>query len=158
LDDYFDSIVISGDVGCEKPERKIFRSVFTSLGVEPFECLIVGDKLDTDIKGGFEANLGITVWLPMEDDDVAKELQNASRQPDFVIKDISELPGLLGRSKKNERTKTAKNVKPNRSKVSEPRHSQGSSSTVSNSLPTLTPALPSSTSLSSANSKSDDED
>ena len=60
LVEYFDSIVVSGDLKWEKPEPEIFHRVCTNMGVMPFECLIVGDKIETDIKGGFAARLGIT--------------------------------------------------------------------------------------------------
>lgn len=62
------------------------------LGVEPFECLMIGDKLETDIVGGFQAQLGITVWVY----DNAEDGQKAPQPPpDFTIPDVSELVQIL---------------------------------------------------------------
>jgi len=51
LEDMFDTVIISEDAGTEKPEPKIFQKACTDLGVEPGDCIYVGDRLDTDILG-----------------------------------------------------------------------------------------------------------
>jgi N-acylneuraminate-9-phosphatase len=99
LAEFFDSIVVSGDLKWEKPEPEIFHRACTNLGVQPFECLIVGDRIDTDIKGGFAAQLGITVWMPI--DEPGQELPKPL--PDFTIREISQLVGILQRG--NEKLK-----------------------------------------------------
>lgn len=43
LDDLFDVVVASGDVGLIKPERQIYEMVAEKLGVQPAECLMVDD-------------------------------------------------------------------------------------------------------------------
>lgn len=91
LEEHFDSIVVSGDLKYEKPQPEIFHRACTSLGVQPFECLMVGDKIETDIVGGFQAQLGITVWIPV--DEPGQESPNPP--PDFIIRDISHLLGIL---------------------------------------------------------------
>ncbi len=62
LDRYFDSVVISGEVGTAKPGTRIFEIVFEQLG-EPDKgtALMIGDSLTSDIQGG--VNFGIdTCW------------------------------------------------------------------------------------------------
>lgn len=63
IDHYFDSIVISGEVGAAKPGIEIFDIVFEQLGEPPKEtALIIGDNLGSDILGGI--NYGIdTCWF-----------------------------------------------------------------------------------------------
>jgi len=100
LEEYFDCIVVSGDLKWEKPQPEIFHRVCTALGVQPYECLMVGDKIETDIVGGCQAQLGITVWIPL--DEPGQETPNPP--PDFVICDIHQLVGILQGG--NDKTKT----------------------------------------------------
>jgi YjjG family noncanonical pyrimidine nucleotidase len=69
IDHYFDSIVISGEVGEAKPGTEIFDIVFDQLGEPDKEtALIIGDNLGSDILGGI--NYGIdTCWFNPNDRD-----------------------------------------------------------------------------------------
>ena len=51
LQQYFDVILVSGDLPWEKPEAKIFEEACQYLHVNPENCIMVGDKLETDILG-----------------------------------------------------------------------------------------------------------
>ena len=66
IDQYFASIVISGEVGEAKPGTAIFDIVFDQLGGPDREtALIIGDNLGSDIQGGI--NYGIdTCWFNPE--------------------------------------------------------------------------------------------
>ena len=59
---YFDSIVISAEVGVAKPHTRIFDIAFGQLGSPRKEtALMVGDSLSSDIQGG--TNYGVaTCW------------------------------------------------------------------------------------------------
>lgn len=62
LADYFDHILISGVFGRGKPDPSIFEHALQLLDVTAEEALMVGDNLDTDIKGA--AAVGIrSVWI-----------------------------------------------------------------------------------------------
>lgn len=63
LNAYFDTIVISAEVGHAKPATEIFDAVFDLLDwPKKSEVTIVGDSLTSDIAGGI--NYGIdTIWL-----------------------------------------------------------------------------------------------
>lgn len=54
---YFDSILVSGDLPWEKPDQKIFHECCQFLGVEPRHCIMVGDKLETDIQVIQQSNI-----------------------------------------------------------------------------------------------------
>jgi 2-haloalkanoic acid dehalogenase type II len=62
LEDRFDSIVVSGEVGASKPDPSVFRIALDALSVTPEEAWHVGDNLATDVAG---ANaVGVTsIWL-----------------------------------------------------------------------------------------------
>lgn len=95
---YFDCVLVSGDLPWEKPDQNIFLEACKMLNVEPRVCIMVGDKLETDIKGGKEAELGGTVWIPLQKDMESSDL------PDFTIDKVTELPEVLPNSPKLKRS------------------------------------------------------
>ncbi|KAG7229973.1 hypothetical protein INR49_009693 [Caranx melampygus] len=50
-EEFFDAVVIGGEHEEQKPSLSIFTLCFSMLGVEAQDCIMVGDSLDTDIKG-----------------------------------------------------------------------------------------------------------
>ncbi|CAL7951204.1 unnamed protein product [Xylocopa violacea] len=94
LEQYFDIILVSGDLPWEKPEREIFRKACRFLNVKPDKCIMVGDKLETDIQGGIEAGLKGTIWIPISD---KPPLLREDLQPDFTINHITDLLSILNR-------------------------------------------------------------
>ncbi len=59
---YFDTIVISEDVGVTKPDPKIFAIALERLGAKPHEAVMVGDSFSADIMGATNADIA-SVWL-----------------------------------------------------------------------------------------------
>ena len=49
LTSYFDSVVISAEVGIKKPDPRIFDSAFQQTGMKPKEVIYVGDTVDDTI-------------------------------------------------------------------------------------------------------------
>lgn len=49
IENYFDQVIMSYDVGVVKPDKEFFQLLLNKLGVEPGECLMVGDNLYNDI-------------------------------------------------------------------------------------------------------------
>lgn len=60
---YFDDILISEEIGVEKPDPEIFRTASERLGMEPESILFIGDSWETDILGaaavGFQVALSV---------------------------------------------------------------------------------------------------
>ena len=57
LSRYFDTIVLSADVGVRKPSPKIFHIAAEKAGVRPSRCLFAGDKLTVDVVGARKAGM-----------------------------------------------------------------------------------------------------
>ncbi|WP_379126892.1 HAD family hydrolase [Paenibacillus sp. sgz500958] len=89
LTPFFDHIVISGTFGRGKPDKSIFQHALSRLEAAPEECIMVGDKLTTDILGGLSAGL-TTVWINRNG-----KLPNAEIQPDYEITHLDELLPLV---------------------------------------------------------------
>jgi putative hydrolase of the HAD superfamily len=89
LEQFFDVIIISGEVNQRKPSPKIFERALKALGVDASETVFVGDMLDLDVKG--PKSVGIkTVFIerrPLGHDVDVK--------PDYVIKSLNELLAVL---------------------------------------------------------------
>lgn len=87
----FDAIVISGEHAEQKPFPSIFALSFHMLDVEAKDCVMVGDDLDTDIQGGFNAGVRATVWISSS----GRRVPDASVEPDYTIATVLDLPGVL---------------------------------------------------------------
>ena len=85
-----DGRFISQLLGANKPDKQFFDICFA--GIPDFslsETVIIGDSLSSDIKGGINAGI-TTVWFN------PKGIENDNdRKPDYTIKELSEVPGLL---------------------------------------------------------------
>jgi putative hydrolase of the HAD superfamily len=57
LDALFEHVVVSSEVGCEKPDRRIFELAADAARVRPAECLYVGDNYYVDTVGARGAGM-----------------------------------------------------------------------------------------------------
>lgn len=87
IDQYFDAVTVSAEVGVAKPGTEIFDITFGALGYPSKEStLMVGDSLSSDIRGG--TNFGVaTCWYNPSG-------QRAGRS-DQAVHEISDLYELL---------------------------------------------------------------
>lgn len=58
---YFDDILLSDDVGINKPSKKVFKKLLQLLGVEPWDAFIVGDDPILDLKVAKDMGFK-TIW------------------------------------------------------------------------------------------------
>lgn len=62
LKPYFSALIISQEVGAQKPQRAFFQAALTTLGLQDSSrCVMVGDTLGSDIRGGIDAGID-TIW------------------------------------------------------------------------------------------------
>lgn len=54
---YCDIVIVSGDLGVHKPDPEIFKITAQRLGLDPSECVYVGDHPVNDIKGALDAGM-----------------------------------------------------------------------------------------------------
>ena len=57
LFDFFEHVIISDEVEINKPDRRIFEIALGKCGLKAEETIFVGDNLNDDIKGAFNAGL-----------------------------------------------------------------------------------------------------
>ena len=57
LTDVFDGIYLSSCFGCRKPDGRFFRALLETEGLDPKNCLMIGNDRDTDIAGAKAAGI-----------------------------------------------------------------------------------------------------
>ena len=88
MNHYFESIIVSDEIGSAKPDQKFFKYTFGTIYNPPdkSEVMIIGDNPVSDIQGGRE--FGIKTCLVSENG-------NEGIVSDLSIKSVNELPDLL---------------------------------------------------------------
>jgi HAD superfamily hydrolase (TIGR01549 family) len=82
-----DYLVISAELGIEKPDPRIFRAALEALGVSPERAIHVGDLYEVDVVGARAAGLKAVL---VDNADLSAD-RNVAR-----IRSLGELPPLLG--------------------------------------------------------------
>ena len=87
---YFADIFVSEKIGYNKPDKRFFNEVFAKIeGFDPDETIIVGDGLESDIKGGLGAGIKTVYFNP-------RRLENATGiTPNYEINSHAHLLKLL---------------------------------------------------------------
>ena len=90
LNEVFDDIFISEEIGFEKPSVDYYKKVFQRIGSNNTEeYLMIGDSLTSDMKGG--NNVGImTCWF-----NPRKKKNDTNIKVDYEIHDLKEIIGIL---------------------------------------------------------------
>lgn len=90
VQELFATIVVSDEVGWRKPSPVIFHEALRRVGVAAGEALFVGDRADIDVLGARGVGMPVA-WLNPD----AEPLPPGVDPPDFEIRDLDELPGIL---------------------------------------------------------------
>ena len=88
---YFDEIVISGEVGCGKPDRRIYEIMLARLGVAPHAVLMVGNSLHSDVQGAQAAGIK-AIWANR-----SGSPNDTGITPDVEVANLAELRVRLPR-------------------------------------------------------------
>ena len=86
INKYISDLFVSEDAGFQKPRKEYFDYVFSRIpGLDPSKTLIVGDSLESDIRGGIQAGID-TCWYNNEGKPNATALA-----PTYEIKRLTEI-------------------------------------------------------------------
>lgn len=89
LGEWFEVMVVSGELGIGKPDPRIFTAALERLRLTPSQAVMVGNSLAHDIEGARAAGVG-SVWINR-----TSEQPPLTSMPDGVITELAELPALL---------------------------------------------------------------
>ena len=51
INEYFDEMLFSCDVGLRKPDQRIYENIVEKFGISPSQALMIGDKFHADVDG-----------------------------------------------------------------------------------------------------------
>ena len=89
LKDYFSHIVLSEEVGCQKPNPRIFEEALRLNGLSADEVVMVGDSWYSDIQGAINAGID-QIWIRKSNDPLP-EGQSAT----YLVQSLSEVMEIL---------------------------------------------------------------
>jgi len=90
LDRLFNPIVVSGDYGYRKPDRRIFQTALDGLGLKPENVLFVGNDMYRDVHGARQLGLKTVYFSSNQGRKTA-----AGAEPDYIIYQFAELPQAI---------------------------------------------------------------
>ncbi len=91
LSDYFETVVVSADLGVAKPDPSVFKHALSQLGADSDRAVMVGDSISKDVDGALAAGLG-AVWVNRSG------CSPPPNRADLVeITTLDDLPGALGK-------------------------------------------------------------
>lgn len=86
IEEYLTAVVLSGEYGNRKPESGLYEIFLEKTNTHPKDCYLIDDSLK-NLKGAKSLSMK-TVWK--EDG-----IKDVDFKPDFTIKDLKELKGIL---------------------------------------------------------------
>jgi HAD superfamily hydrolase (TIGR01457 family) len=79
-----------------KPSPLMIQAAMDVMGLRPEECILIGDRLETDIRMGKESGIATGIVLTgVTSEQALKEVKHSSMQPDFVFQTIADVENLL---------------------------------------------------------------
>ena len=91
LDGYFDPVVVSGDHGYRKPDRRLFERALSGLGVAAEHAVYVGNDMHRDVYGARAAGMRTIMFASGHGTQTHRDTR-----PDHVVHDHRALLPLLG--------------------------------------------------------------
>lgn len=88
IEDYFEEIIVSGELGHHKPSKMIFEEMTKRAQVDTSEIIYVGNNYMKDVVGAKESGWK-AVWVKRNDEERDESV------PDYVINELSELLEIL---------------------------------------------------------------
>lgn len=93
LSRFFEVWGVSDDLGLQKPDPTLFSHVLSTAGVWPARSVMIGDRLDYDVRPAKQAGMH-AVWVlrgEAPDDPTPDQLAEA----DASVRTLDEVPGML---------------------------------------------------------------
>ena len=87
---YFEGVVLSEDIGVNKPHREIFEHALKMAGTTADRALMIGDNYEVDIKGAWGAGIDQVFYNTAE-----KEIDEEQLKPTHTINSLLELTEIV---------------------------------------------------------------
>ena len=90
---FFEVWGVSDDLGLQKPDPKLFAHVLSTAGVTPARTVMLGDRLDYDVRPATTAGMR-AIWVlrgEAPDEPTAEQVA----EPDATVRSLAEIPEML---------------------------------------------------------------
>jgi putative hydrolase of the HAD superfamily len=84
LNPYFENVIISEDVGINKPDRRIFEYALSKANASKEESIMIGDSLEADVRGALDFGIKAIYFNPLK-----------AEKPEDIDWEIHQLEELL---------------------------------------------------------------
>lgn len=88
IDKYFDDIILSEEIGINKPRPELFEYALKKTAALLEESIMIGDMFDTDIKGAANIGMEQIYFNP-------KNKQDHTFAPTYEVKDLLQIKEIL---------------------------------------------------------------
>ncbi|WP_195702002.1 YjjG family noncanonical pyrimidine nucleotidase [Companilactobacillus futsaii] len=89
IDQYFEKIFLSENIGFDKPDKKFFKSIENKLQAPPKDFLMIGDSLSSDIAGANDSDID-SLWYNKN-----KIVSQTQVKPTFEVTSLPEILNIL---------------------------------------------------------------
>lgn len=93
INEFFNSIVVSDEIGFRKPSPEIFQTTLKRLQVKAEEAIYVGDSPNEDIWGAKQAGLK-TIFVSSQFNSL-NDLRKSNQKPDYIATDLPNISKYL---------------------------------------------------------------
>lgn len=90
LEEYFSSVLVSGDYGFRKPDQRFYDIALKKMGLQPEEVIFIGNDMYRDVYGAHNAGMKTVFFRSNQGDH-----ENHGAEPDYIIYHFSELPRAI---------------------------------------------------------------
>ena len=94
LRDCFAHIVLSEEVGCQKPNPRIFEEALRMNGLQAEEVVMIGDSWSSDIQGAINAGID-QIWIRKNKEQGTKSQETIEQTATYIVQSLSEVMEIL---------------------------------------------------------------
>ncbi len=88
IDGYFDALILSDDIGVNKPRPELFHHALSSTGSKLEESIMIGDMFETDIAGAANIGMQQIYYNP-------KGVKELPFRPTYEVADLLDIKRIL---------------------------------------------------------------
>ena len=90
LEGYFSPVIVSGDYGFRKPDKRLFLAALEKMKIAPEEAVYIGNDMYRDVYGAGECGMK-TIFFRSNQGDHSFH----GKEPDYIIYNFRELPEAI---------------------------------------------------------------
>ena len=94
LRDCFSHIVLSEEVGCQKPNPRIFEEALRMNGLQAEDVVMIGDSWNSDIQGAINAGID-QIWIRKNKEPGTKSQDTIEQTATYIVQSLSEVMEIL---------------------------------------------------------------